>query len=85
MRKLSTIQNSNIQGNNKTTKAYWVYFRKDKNYIFRDIMGNFREKTRNFREITRNICELMLNIREKTRKIHDLTQNKRVHLRINMK
>ena len=30
MRKPSIIQNSNIQNSNKTTKAYWAHFRKEK-------------------------------------------------------
>ena len=32
------------------TKAYWAHFRREKNYIFRELTRNFREKTRNFRE-----------------------------------
>ena len=32
------------------TKAYWAHFRKEKNYIFRELTRNFREFKRNFRE-----------------------------------
>ena len=35
------------------TKAYWAHFRREKNYIFRELTRNFRELTRNFREIMR--------------------------------
>ena len=49
------------------TKAYWAHFRREKNYIFRELTRNFRESnakpfpnkrvtfvkvTRNFRELT---------------------------------
>ena len=38
-------------------KAYWARFRREKNYIFRELTRNFRELTRNFSELTRNFRE----------------------------
>ena len=47
--------------NFKLTKAYWAHFRREQNYIFRELTRNFREITRNFRELTRINANKLIN------------------------